>query len=303
MSTFCDSENCDVNAVDIDGRTPLHVLSASSTWLSNVSNSTGNKSKPPAVDSTNHKLNGNISTEEDIELKPATASNVNDSGNDNVESLNINHDSHSGVHLEDHNCSNGDNSAASCHTKQGNNSTVGVTKKLGLTLVTDSRKICHQSTTSSDNKNGTRKKDERTGQRLYNDHFETNSSSNKKNDSSSAHGHIMKILLRAGANANRVDEYNDTPLHICALRGNLEGVKILLEHGANYDLVDNMCETALTKAIIHHRASVVKCLLRCQCSMPEMKRYELSELIFTIIEDLSNNTEEKDEKEVVDIIR
>ena len=64
---------------------------------------------------------------------------------------------------------------------------------------------------------------------------------------------IFDMLVTYPCLCTRVDEYNGTPLHICALRGNLEGVSILLEHGADYDLVDNMCETALIKAILHHR--------------------------------------------------
>ena len=45
----------------------------------------------------------------------------------------------------------------------------------------------------------------------------------------SPHAQIMKILIKAGCDVNKLDEYNGTPLHICASRGNLEGNNIVIQ--------------------------------------------------------------------------
>ena len=71
------------------------------------------------------------------------------------------------------------------------------------------------------------------------------------------------------------------------------GVKVLLRYGADVDLVDDDFETALVKAITCYHPLVVRCLLKQEHSISDIKRYELSELLFSLIDDLNGQSDDK----------
>ena len=72
----------------------------------------------------------------------------------------------------------------------------------------------------------------------------------------------------------------------------LTGVRLLLRYGADIDLTDDHCETPLVKAVTHYHPSVVRTLLKQEHSISDIKRYELSELLWAMIEDLSGLSDE-----------
>ncbi len=58
------------------------------------------------------------------------------------------------------------------------------------------------------------------------------------------HFKAMEILINRGAEVNVVGKrLGETPLHRCAGRGDVEGIKLLLEHGAKVDVLDNKGKT------------------------------------------------------------
>ena len=59
---------------------------------------------------------------------------------------------------------------------------------------------------------------------------------------------IMGILLNAGMDANSGNNYKRTPLHMCALRGVLSGIRLLIKHNAKLDEKDMFGKTALVIA-------------------------------------------------------
>jgi ankyrin repeat protein len=67
----------------------------------------------------------------------------------------------------------------------------------------------------------------------------------------------VKLLLEKGADPNREDDYNRTPLYLAQHHPDL--VKTLLEHGANPNVIDGNTKRPL---FMNHRAEVVELLLK-----------------------------------------
>jgi ankyrin repeat protein len=68
----------------------------------------------------------------------------------------------------------------------------------------------------------------------------------------------VKSLIAKGADVNAKTNYDATPLHFAADRGNLEVVKALVEAGANVEAKDTFYKfTPVTMAMMHQRKEVV----------------------------------------------
>ena len=59
------------------------------------------------------------------------------------------------------------------------------------------------------------------------------------------HAHIVQLLLKAGAHANRSDYFGEAPLMYAARNGHVEIAQLLLEAGADKNLANDEGETAL----------------------------------------------------------
>ncbi|KAI0815836.1 ankyrin repeat-containing domain protein [Xylaria sp. FL0064] len=59
------------------------------------------------------------------------------------------------------------------------------------------------------------------------------------------HTPVVKLLLEAGADINKADFLNVTPLHTAATLGNVELLKLLLDFSANRDAIDGMGESPI----------------------------------------------------------
>ena len=62
--------------------------------------------------------------------------------------------------------------------------------------------------------------------------------------------------------------------------------------------MDNICETALIKAILQLHPPVVRALLKIEHGMSDIRRYELSELLLTLVEEVYNGRSETNERKV-----
>lgn len=62
------------------------------------------------------------------------------------------------------------------------------------------------------------------------------------------HTDCMKFLLGLNADVNKANNLGHTPLHLAAVKGNVEAVKVLLDHGADVGRVDVENTTALLYA-------------------------------------------------------
>ena len=63
---------------------------------------------------------------------------------------------------------------------------------------------------------------------------------------------VVKILLNAGADPNKADNWGESPLHSAAFFGKTNAVKLLLYQGANPNQVNRCGRTALTYALDCH---------------------------------------------------
>ena len=73
---------------------------------------------------------------------------------------------------------------------------------------------------------------------------------------------IVKALLAAGADKDKVDEDGDTPLMMAATQGCLKVVQVLLKAGAKVDKADKYGHTALIGATDNGHTQVVEALLK-----------------------------------------
>jgi hypothetical protein len=74
------------------------------------------------------------------------------------------------------------------------------------------------------------------------------------------HVKIMEILLKHGADPNKMDIIKKTPLHSAALTGNMEVIKYLLDIGADPDARDVQNKSAYDQAIISGHTAAAKLL-------------------------------------------
>lgn len=71
---------------------------------------------------------------------------------------------------------------------------------------------------------------------------------------------ILRMFLDNGLDINGCSNYGDTPLHMAAMRGNLECVKLLLEIGADDSILNNKNETALEVAEERDNFEITDCI-------------------------------------------
>ena len=60
---------------------------------------------------------------------------------------------------------------------------------------------------------------------------------------------VVSVLLNAGADPNKANNWGYSPLHIAAAYGNTNAVKLLLDQGANPNQVNRWGRTVLTHAL------------------------------------------------------
>ena len=71
----------------------------------------------------------------------------------------------------------------------------------------------------------------------------------RKHQLRSSNAGVVRLVLKAGADANRVDELGDTPMLKAARDGDSEIIKVLLSHGANVNFKNGDEDTALMEAM------------------------------------------------------
>jgi len=74
--------------------------------------------------------------------------------------------------------------------------------------------------------------------------------------------HMLQILLKAGEDANRLDNNSLTPLHLASSYGEIEMVDSLLKYGANVNLKGHNNMTALHAAAYSGELEILKLLLK-----------------------------------------
>jgi len=71
---------------------------------------------------------------------------------------------------------------------------------------------------------------------------------------------VLLALIDNGVMINTVGDLGLTPLHVSAMKGNLEAVQILVENGAKLEIEDEDGSTALDIACLHGHDEVSKFL-------------------------------------------
>jgi ankyrin repeat protein/WD40 repeat protein/tetratricopeptide (TPR) repeat protein len=72
---------------------------------------------------------------------------------------------------------------------------------------------------------------------------------------------LITLLNKEECDVNILGEYNDTPLHVAALKGNLSAMRLLLTKGANVNAIGRQERTPLHHAVYHHQPDAVQLLL------------------------------------------
>lgn len=73
---------------------------------------------------------------------------------------------------------------------------------------------------------------------------------------------MVRLLVRAGVDADVLDENGDTPLHLAVFRGFEQVVEELVTAGASVDTIDSEGETPLHTAAAHGSLGMVRAILR-----------------------------------------
>jgi ankyrin repeat protein len=81
------------------------------------------------------------------------------------------------------------------------------------------------------------------------------------------HTEIVRILIKAEASVNLINNDGKSPLYLAAMDGNTEIVKILLDGGANVDLIDNDGNSPLYLVAGKGHTETVKILLEGEASV------------------------------------
>jgi uncharacterized protein len=72
---------------------------------------------------------------------------------------------------------------------------------------------------------------------------------------------VLRCLLKSGADPNRCNRYDDTPLHFAADEHSVKDVSELINHETILDLGDNFGFTPLKTALVARRFSITRRLL------------------------------------------
>ncbi|OQR87402.1 hypothetical protein ACHHYP_08891 [Achlya hypogyna] len=83
---------------------------------------------------------------------------------------------------------------------------------------------------------------------------------------------IIKLLLDAGANVNRLQKDGSTPLVLAARHGHDDAVALLLEAGADFSCVDSDGNTALHCAVSYGHEGVVRQLINAGASLQQQNK-------------------------------
>ncbi|XP_062578122.1 ankyrin repeat domain-containing protein 50-like [Saccostrea cucullata] len=75
--------------------------------------------------------------------------------------------------------------------------------------------------------------------------------------------HLVKYLIKNGADVNYFDKYGRSPLHYAIVGGNLEIVKCLIKSNANVNFCDIDVKSPLNYASYQGHLEIVNCLLKC----------------------------------------
>ncbi|XP_077560953.1 uncharacterized protein LOC144175821 isoform X2 [Haemaphysalis longicornis] len=75
------------------------------------------------------------------------------------------------------------------------------------------------------------------------------------------HKHVVKVLVDAGADVNKLDADGNTPLHICLMRHHYEIIKILVAAGADVNKQDAKGNTPLHICLMGHHCEIIEILV------------------------------------------
>ena len=75
--------------------------------------------------------------------------------------------------------------------------------------------------------------------------------------------YAIKELLKLEIDINALGEFEQTPLHLAVIKGNLDIIKLLINHGADLMLVDEKNLTPLDYAIDENNEKIIKYLQSC----------------------------------------
>jgi ankyrin repeat protein len=67
---------------------------------------------------------------------------------------------------------------------------------------------------------------------------------------------VLQSLIDNGVKIDTVGDLGFTPLHVAAMKGNLEAVQILVQNGARLEVADEDGSTALDNAVLHGHGCV-----------------------------------------------
>ena len=83
----------------------------------------------------------------------------------------------------------------------------------------------------------------------------------------------MDTLIKRGAKVNLFDDYQRTPLQLCAMRNHMQAVVALVGAGADVNALDSNGQTALHMAAERGNLAICNCLVfnGGQLNMPDKK--------------------------------
>lgn len=90
---------------------------------------------------------------------------------------------------------------------------------------------------------------------------------------------IAKLLIENGADVNKKDKENNTPLHIAVQNNSLELVKLLIEKGADVNATDKNGRTLLHIAVENNNLELVKLLIEKGVNKNTMDYFSWTPLI------------------------
>lgn len=94
-----------------------------------------------------------------------------------------------------------------------------------------------------------------------------------------SHLEVAKLLIVNGAEVDKENKWNETPLHCAAEHGHLAVVILLLEHGAELDGQDSERDTFLHKAVKENNYRLVEEVLKHLATLYDSAKHSLAERI------------------------